>query len=202
MKVCGTRDQVRLGLGLLLCLGLLSGVRAPARAQAAPAAQPPASPGSTGPQVLLVSTGHLPAASPVGIPAAVAGRPLRAIDDPCTGARWLLVRDGNNPAGPGRLLLVVEPRNAAGQGSSDGAMAARTTMAKLALLIPVIRAGDRLVVEEDTPRVEARLEAVALGPAAAGSGLEVRLRIGGRVVRAVALAPGRAAFAPETEVRP
>ena len=36
----------------------------------------------------------------------------------------------------------------------------------------------------------------------AGSALEVRLAIGGRVVRAVALGPGRAAFQPETGVRP
>ena len=69
-------------------------------------------------------------------------------------------------------------------------------------LLPVIRAGDRLIVEEHTAVVEARLEAVALGPAASGSPFQVRLTIGGKVVRAVALGPGRAAFAAETEARP
>jgi flagella basal body P-ring formation protein FlgA len=67
---------------------------------------------------------------------------------------------------------------------------------------PVIRAGERLIVEESTAVVDARLEAVALGPAAIGSPLNVKLAIGGKVVRAVALAPGRAAFQAETEVSP
>lgn len=63
--------------------------------------------------------------------------------------------------------------------------------------IPVIRAGDLLVIEESTTVADARLEAVALGPATAGSPLNVRLKIGGKVVRAIALSPGRAAFARE-----
>jgi predicted secreted protein len=64
----------------------------------------------------------------------------------------------------------------------------------------VIHTGDLLVVEENTAVVEARLEAVALGPAWAGSSFDVRLKIGGKVVRAIALASGRAVFSPETEV--
>jgi flagella basal body P-ring formation protein FlgA len=60
---------------------------------------------------------------------------------------------------------------------------------------PVIRSGDRLVVEESSAVVEARLEAVALGPAAEGAEFRVRLAIGGKVVLAVALGPGHAAFA-------
>jgi hypothetical protein len=35
-----------------------------------------------------------------------------------------------------------------------------------------------------------------------GSALKVRLAIGGKVIRAVALGPGRAALQPEPEVRP
>jgi flagella basal body P-ring formation protein FlgA len=69
-------------------------------------------------------------------------------------------------------------------------------------LQPVIHAGDRVIVEENSPVVEARLEAVALGPAALGSALEVRLKIGGLVVRAIARGPGRAALQPEIGVRP
>ena len=59
---------------------------------------------------------------------------------------------------------------------------------------PLIRSGDRLVIEENSAVVEARLEAVALGPAAVGAEFKARLAIGGRVVRAVALGPGRASF--------
>jgi hypothetical protein len=61
----------------------------------------------------------------------------------------------------------------------------------------VIHAGDRLIVEENTAVVESRLEAVALGPAVVGSPLDARLKVGGKVVRAVALGRGRAAFLAE-----
>jgi flagella basal body P-ring formation protein FlgA len=68
--------------------------------------------------------------------------------------------------------------------------------------VPVIGAGDRLILEEHSAVVDARLEAVALGPAAVGSALRVRLVIGGRVVRARALAAGHVALQEETEGRP
>jgi hypothetical protein len=67
---------------------------------------------------------------------------------------------------------------------------------------PVIRAGDRLIVEEHTALVDAVLEARALTPAAPGSAFDARLTVGGRVVRAVALGPGRAALQLETGARP
>jgi hypothetical protein len=110
------------------------------------------------------------------------GEVLREIDDPHNGDRWLLTRNADNPAGPGMLVRVsgarLGPQRA---GLSEDSQAA-------APALPVIRAGDRLIVEEDT----------AMNPAAAGSVLNVRLAIGGRVMRAVALAPGRAALEPET----
>jgi hypothetical protein len=68
--------------------------------------------------------------------------------------------------------------------------------------VPVIHAGDALIIEENSALVEARLEAVALGPAESGWAFNARLKIGGNVVRVVALGPGRAAFAPPTEARP
>jgi flagella basal body P-ring formation protein FlgA len=70
-----------------------------------------------------------------------------------------------------------------------------------ARFLPVIRAGDRLTVEEHTAVVDAVLEARALAAAAMGAALDVRLTIGGRVVRAVALGPGRAALQSENGVR-
>jgi hypothetical protein len=119
----------------------------------------------------------------------VAGEIVREIDDPHTGARWLLMRDPSHPSGPGRLVLAGVFRNRL-RPIEPGVEPPR----------PVICAGDRLVVEENTAVVEARLEAVALGPAVIGSLLDVRLKIGGKVVRAVALAPGRAAL--QMEARP
>jgi flagella basal body P-ring formation protein FlgA len=123
---------------------------------------------------------------------------VREIDDPNTGDYWLLVRNDQIPGGPGRLVLAAAHRNA-----SDGAaLPAARLSAGEAEFLPVIRTGDRLIVEEHTARVDAVLEARALNPAAPGAMFDVRLRIGGRVVRAVALGPGRATLHPEAEVRP
>ena len=114
------------------------------------------------------------------------GEIVREIDDPHTGGRWLLTHDPMHPAGPGRLVLVRGIRSAVPR--SDGSVVEP---------LPVIHAGDTLIVEENTAAVEARLEAVALRPAVAGSPLDVRLKIGGKVVRVMALAPGRAVFLAE-----
>jgi len=114
--------------------------------------------------------------------AAIAERIVREIQDPHTGARWILLSDPANPGGPGRL--VVDSRSRRG---SAGARDERR---------PAIRPGDKVVVEERTAAVEAYLDAVALEPAAIGSPLKVRLTIGNRVVRAVAVAAGRVALAP------
>jgi hypothetical protein len=144
------------------------------------------------------------------------GEVVREIDDPPTGARWLLVRGSIHPGGPGRMILALAPRgqalNAAGGGVGNAILSdtrieiksgSEQLPAESAPAQPVIRAGDRLIVEENTPVVESRLEAVALNPAAIGSGLRVRLAIGGKVVRAVAVAAGRATFLAETdEARP
>jgi hypothetical protein len=121
---------------------------------------------------------------------------FREIDDPATGDRWLLVRDTDHPGGPGRMVLAAR-----GLSVPDGSGSIRTPAARPTQL-PVIRAGDRVIVEENTPVVEARLEAVALAPALAGSVFEVRLEIGGKVVQAVALGPDRAAFAHQIGARP
>jgi hypothetical protein len=120
------------------------------------------------------------------------GDVIREIDDPYTGQRWLLERNKEHPGGPGRLAPAGGYRKAPGGASA----------LEQARLHPVIRAGDRLVVEEHTARVDAALEARALASAAAGAVFDARLSIGGKVVRVVALGPGRAAFQPEQGERP
>jgi hypothetical protein len=126
----------------------------------------------------------------------VQGEVVREIDDPHTGDRWLLEPNLTHPEGPGRLVRLV------GTGPGAGDRAGVVSSRNGAALVAVIRAGDRLIVEENTAVVEARLEAVALGAAAPGSTFNVRLRIGGRVLRAVALGPGRAALAPVNGIEP
>jgi|SRR5580658_1318847 hypothetical protein len=127
---------------------------------------------------------------------ALSGDIVREIDDPRNGDRWLLMRDESHPAGPGLLKLV----SAVGGGRIDPGQAsqARQTTPAADAPPPVIRAGDRVVVEENTAVVEAHFEAVAMNPAWAGSAFNVRLSMGGRVVRAVASGPGRAIFQEET----
>jgi hypothetical protein len=122
------------------------------------------------------------------------GQAVREIDDPPTGNHWLLMSDPGHPGGPGRMVL------AAGLGREPAGVIAPARNRSQPR--PVIRAGDRLIVEENTAVAEARLEAVALGSAGSGSPLPVRLKVGGKVVRAVALTPGRAALAPEIGARP
>ncbi len=131
------------------------------------------------------------------------GEIVREIDDPHTGDRWLLLRNDASPGGPGRLVLV-----AANRSEMPGPFERQANQPLLAnqhdeaRFHPMIHAGDRLIVEEHTAVADATLEARALNPAALGSTLEVRLAIGGRVVRAVALGPGRAVFEREIGGRP
>jgi hypothetical protein len=101
------------------------------------------------------------------------------IDDPNLGTRWLMRRDPAHPGGPGVVETAI-----CGRESAAGAEA-------------VIRGGERVVVDEDSKVVEARLEAIALGSAAAGKAFQARLKIGGKVVRAVAVGVGRATLAPD-----
>ena len=96
--------------------------------------------------------------------------------DPATGARWVLMCDAASSGGPGRWVLAE-----AGMGS--GAFSAKR---------PVIRSGDRIVVEEQTAVSEAWLEATALTSAGAGGDLRARIAIGERTVTVRAIAAGRA----------
>ena len=144
---------------------------------------------------VMLSSGGLASVETLGL--GVEGEVVREIDDPHTGDRWLLVRNDQVPGGPGRMVLVAAHRNPSG-GNAVRAVAERHE----ATLLSVIRAGDRLIVEEHTARVDAVLEARALTPAALGDAFDVRLTIGGNRVRAIAMGPGRAALQPMTGIRP
>lgn len=118
---------------------------------------------------------------------------IREIDDPHSGARWLLYRDQAHPAGPGRLVQAQD-----GQAPASHLSAGRARLQPL----PAIHAGDRVVLEEDSPVASARLHAVALNMADRGSPLRIRLQIGGRVVEAIAEGPGRVSLAPSDSLAP
>ena len=118
------------------------------------------------------------------------GRAYLQIRDPHIGARWLVFRDPVNPAGPGRAILAADADPA---GSGTGAERKRAAI--------VIHRGDKLTVEEHTAMVQAYLEGSAAGEAAVGACFDVRLKIGGKTVRAVAIGPGRAALADGFQCR-
>jgi len=127
------------------------------------------------------------------------GQVMREIADPSTGDLWLLVRDVDRPAGPGRLVLAQQPTGTSGVHQTRGSSAAQPVPAKEH---SVIHAGDGLMVEEHTAVADVRLEAVALEPAVKGACFKARLKLGGKVVRAMAVSPGHAVLAPDSEVAP
>jgi hypothetical protein len=116
---------------------------------------------------------------------------IRIIQDPHTSMLWVLERNPARPGGPGRMILLRPLECSDCNSVSNARPHAKISANNLS---PVIRSGDRVVVEEKSEVVEARLEAVALGSAAAGAELSVRLVIGGKLLRAVAIGPGRAAL--------
>lgn len=146
----------------------------------------------------LAFTGSMGAQSASNAAAAPApgGEVFREIEDRATGDLWLVLRDPNQPGGPGRLVRAPQ-RTVSQKRMGDGSPLAVPGGKR-----PVIHTGDALTVEEHTPVVDTRLEGVALGPALEGAYFRARLKIGGKVVRVEAVAPGHAAFGPESEIEP
>jgi len=110
--------------------------------------------------------------------------------DPCLGSRWQLKVNPAHPSWPGRVMLV----DAGGGGSSirapkrwlpkaDSANARGTVWAALStptdLSPPVIRSGDRVVVDQRSKVMQAHFQAVALETAGVGERLRVRISTSG-----------------------
>jgi len=116
------------------------------------------------------------------------------IMDPCLGTRWQRIANSQHPGGPARMVIVSMSEVLAS--GHPGAAESRTPAAPPM----VIHAGDRLLVEQKSPVLEAHLAAVALEPAALGQLLRVRLRAGanaeagtnGPVIQVEAAGPGLA----------
>jgi hypothetical protein len=119
---------------------------------------------------------------------------FREIVDPHSRERWVLLRDVVHPEGPGRLV-PTKPEGELRAFGKGGEMSEETS----AVLAPCIHAGDSVVVEEHTATAEVSVEAIAMEPAATGSLLHVRIKIGDKVLRAVALAPGKVELARAAE---
>ena len=96
----------------------------------------------------------------------------REIVDPCLGTRWQLVADAQHPERPGHLVLV-DSRALRSSGTTPAGSPPSTPASTTQL--PVIRAGDRIAVLQQTPILRGRFQAVALESAATGQTLRVRL---------------------------
>jgi len=168
------------------CCLLLSGAALPLCAQElqAPAPVPAADP--------FLITSH---ADPSSI-----GDLYAEIDDAANGDRWLLVRNKENPAGPGRLLRIPKGEQLAEVPGLGHFVVESSRPIQMVKAPPtVIRNGERITVEEHTQVADLQMEAMAMGPAPVGAIFYARLTIGGTVLRVEALGPGRARMANEGE---
>lgn len=149
----------------------------------------------------LVAQKSAASAEPAAVVASNSGpiEVLRVIEDPANGVRWFLLRDATHPGGPGRLVREIDLAESKPAGPAD---ASPSKPAIVTRQQPVIRGGDKLIVEEHTAIADAVFEAIAVTPAVLGAPLDVRLRLGGKVVRAYAAGPGRASMQPLAEARP
>lgn len=164
----------------------------------------------TGPRVILSSGSAVE-----GAPRRLNPGVIREIDDPHLGIRWLLMADPRNAGGPG-VLLPTGLNVAVAAVSIDRGLVPTVPVAlsqgKPGVPVPVfaggieegtspkapiLRAGERIVIEEHTPVADAALNAIALSSSALGGIFTARLTAGGAIVRAVAMGAGRAVFAPE-----
>jgi len=118
------------------------------------------------------------------------GEILREIDDPWDGSRWLLRSGSNHPGGPGSLTQVA-----------DGIAEPAGKKQQAARVQPVIRAGERLIVTENSKIAMSRLQAVALEVGAIGSEIKVRLLIGGNVIRVTVTGTNEASMLAWGDVR-
>lgn len=132
-----------------------------------------------------------PASKPPASPASGAADPasvLRDIYDPSSGARWLLVRDPAHPGGPAKLLLL-------GASAAPVDRIPGTRIPSRDSLIPAILAGDEITLEVHSGAADGWLEAVALNPARLGASVQVRVKIDGRTLPAIAAGHRRATLA-------
>ena len=125
----------------------------------------------------------------------------RDLVDPCLQTHWKLVNDSVHPAWPGRLSTVAmkSDRSLSGLAVESGSTDAPRSNPPV-----VIRAGERISVEQIAPILRGHFVAMALGSARQGELLRVRLSIGkdskqnlgGQVITVLATGPEQASWRP------
>ncbi len=77
---------------------------------------------------------------------------VRSLADPNNGYLWLLMRNSCHPEGPGRLVLS----------SALGSASAKSRKEAISQVLPMIRGGDLVWVEDHSAVVDADFEATAM----------------------------------------
>lgn len=127
-------------------------------------------------------------------------REIRSIEDLGTHSHWMLLRDLSRPAAPA-LLIQGQPDSKCARLRIEKS-GLRSAPNRESTSLPVVHAGDYLIVSEHTRNLDAELEATALKPAGIGESLTVRLKFGGHILSAIATAPGRASLSQESSEIP
>jgi len=115
-------------------------------------------------------------------PPELRGEIMRETVDPCLGLHWQWIADPAHPEWPYHLVLAdatVAHLPAVSASAALSPRAALPASAPIATPVRVIRAGDLIIVNQQTGTVNARLQALALDSAAAGRPLRVRLTVSG-----------------------
>ena len=123
---------------------------------------------------------------------------VRLIEDSSNHVRWMLFDDPDHPALPARLVPVADN----GSVSPSAAVKGSPHVPAALHLSPIVEAGDVLTVVQNTPVADVRLEAVALGPAALGQTVRVRVKSSGLILPVRIDGPAHAIlFRNNSEVR-
>lgn len=112
--------------------------------------------------------------------------PVRLIEDRATHRHWMLFKDSAHPAAPDKFITLAENvTSSLFEKQGD----------------PMIHTGDQVFVVQHTAVADLRIAGRALGMAALGERLSVRLK-GGVILTAIATGPGQATLLAGTgEVR-
>jgi hypothetical protein len=112
------------------------------------------------------------------------------IEDHSNHQLWLLTRNPDRPEAPATLIPILPGLSDSSPSEQGGKP--RTAISPVKRGVTIIRSGEAVALYEDSSFMRLRLGGIALSTAAVGENITVRLTIGGRPLRAIAIGPGRA----------
>lgn len=118
-------------------------------------------------------------------------RDVHVLEDPFTHLRWIRLLDSVHPTGPARLIPLPSTTGIEIQ-DAGCTMSGATFAATREQRLPVIRAGEHIIIEQQTSFARLRLEATALAPALPGAFVRVQLKTDGQVLSVIADGPRHA----------